>query len=157
MADHPDITPDELARAAEVFQATGSYTEAARAIGRSRVGTMQALRRASDGNVRQRVYARTLDAVLTEGVSLQRKAMRTLKRDAKSGDPKVAHSAIATLNDTVRAAATARTAHAKLTGEHAADRHEHKVVTAMTDDELLAEAQRLAASAADTDDAGSTR
>ena len=157
MADHPDITPDELARAAEVFQATCSYTAAARAIGRDRTGVARQLKRASDGHVRSRVYARTLDAVLTEGASIQRAALRTLKRDAKSGDPKVAHSAIATLNDTVRAAATARTAHAKLTGEHAADRHEHKVVTAMTDDELLAEAQRLSASAADTDDAGSTR
>lgn len=122
MADHPHITPEMIAVAAEVFQRTASYTESAKAIGKSRVATMQALKRASDSNVRQHVYARTLDAVLTECVTAQREAVKVLRRDVKNGDPKIAHSASAQLNDTARAASTARTALAKLTGEHAPDR-----------------------------------
>ena len=123
MADHPHITPVELAKAAEVYQRTASYSEAARAIGKHRVATMRALKRASDGNTRAQVYARTLDAVLTEAASAQRLAVRLLKRDLRSADPKVAHSASAQINDAARAAATARTAVAKLTGEHAAEKH----------------------------------
>lgn len=153
MADHPQITPEELARAAEVFQATGSYTEAANAIGRSRVGTMQALKRASDDNVRQRVYARTLDAVLSEGVSIQRKALRTLKSDVMASDPKVAHSAIATLNDTLRAVGTARTAHAKLVGDHAAEKHD---VTVDSVGEIARRIARLAESSEEGEGADGT-
>ena len=122
MADHPDITPDELTRAAEVFQATASYTKAAAAIGRSISATWRALRSAANGETRARVYARTLDAVLAEGVTAQRTAVKVLRADLKAPDPKVAHSAAAMLNDTMRAASTARTALAKLTGEHAPDK-----------------------------------
>ena len=48
--------------------------------------------------------------------------MKVLRADLKAPDPKVAHSAAAMLNDTMRAASTARTALAKLTGEHAPDK-----------------------------------
>lgn len=120
MADHPDITPDELKDALAVFLATGSYTKAAQAIGRDRVGTMQALKRASSDNVRQRVYARTLDAVLAEVASAQRLAIR--KNRKALGDPKRCEGATFALNDTMAKASTARTALAKMTGEHAADK-----------------------------------
>ena len=122
MADHPDITPDELRRAAEVFQATGSFSQAASAIGRDRTGVARALKRANDGHVRSQVYARTLDAVLSAGVAAQRHAVKVLRHDLDASDPKTAHSASAQINDTVRAVTTARTALAKLTGEHAPDK-----------------------------------
>jgi hypothetical protein len=127
MADHPEITPEELARAAEVFQATGSFTKAAAAIGRNRWAVTCALRSASNDSVRQRVYARTLDSVLSSGVAAQRHAVKVLRADLDNSDPKVAHSASAQINDTMRAAATARTAIAKLTGDHAPDKHEVRV------------------------------
>lgn len=133
MADHPDITPDELKRAAEVYLATASYTKAAAAIGRDRTGVMRALKRANDGHVRSQVYARTLDAVLVDGASIQRAALKVLRKDLKASDPKVAHSAAAQVNDAIRAASTARTALAKMTGEHAAERVE---VSTLSDDEL---------------------
>lgn len=147
MADHPEITPDELARAAEVFQATGSFTQAAKAIGRTRVGTMQALKRASSDNVRQQVYARSLDSVLASGVAAQRHAVKVLRADLDNSDPKVAHSASAQINDTMRAAATARTAIAKLTGDHAPDKHEVRV-------DAVDEISRRIARLADTGETG---
>ena len=60
------------------------------------------------------------------------------------------------------AARSRRAKHEATIAKHRADgshveRLEHRHTSAMTDDELLAEAQRLTASAADTDDAGSTR
>ena len=143
MADHPDITPAELKVATATFLATGSYTKAAQAIGRSRVGTMQALRRASDDNVRQRIYARVLDAVLAEAADAQRVAVR---RNRKAlNDPKRCEGATFALNDTMAKAASARTALAKMTGEHAAEKHQHHVdVTKLPDDALDAELHAFA-------------
>lgn len=153
MADHPDITPDELARALEVYLATASYTQAAKAIGRDRTGVMRALKRASDGHVRSQVYARALDAVMAEAAGIQRKALKVLRKDLDASDPKVAHSASAQVNDAIRAASTARTALAKMTGEHAAERLE---VSTMSEDELRAEAQRLLGAPTDADEPRTT-
>jgi hypothetical protein len=118
------ITPEELATAAETYLRTGSFTEAAKAIGRSRVGTMQALRRASDNYTRQQVYARTLDeAVAKTALAVARTAteLRAAVRTAKK--PSERTSAAVALNDAARTLNQMRTAQAKLTGEHAAERH----------------------------------
>lgn len=147
MARYPLITPEELRRAAEVYAATASYTEAAAAVGRDRIAIMRGLKRASDDNTRTRVYARTLDAVLSEGVTAQREAVKRLRRDARSSDPKVAHSAVAALNDTIRAAGTSRTAHAKLVGDHAPES-----VKIDADDALVGKLARLVAAAGTGED-----
>lgn len=127
MADHPDITPAELAKALEVFLATGSYSAAARAIGRTRVGTMQALRRASNDNTRQQVYARTLEAACDRATRDVARTAQELRRDAANAKPSARASIAFALNDSTRTLVTARTAHAKLTGDHAAEKVEARV------------------------------
>lgn len=143
------ITPADLAKAQAVYLETASYACAARAIGRD----TSAVRRrmlAQGQPERATLYARTLDAVMSEAMRAQREAVRVLRRDVKASDPKVAHSATAQLNDTLRAASTTRTALAKLSGEHAAERHD---VSVGTPDEFTSRIDRLAASVA----AGSVR
>lgn len=149
MADHPDLTPEELARALEVFLATASFTKAAAAIGRNRPAVTAALRRATSDDVRQRVYARTLDAVLSRAAALQRTAVRTLKPGVMVGDPK----AVAALNDTARTASVTRTAQAKLIGSHAPEKIE---TTHDVRDSIAASLARLAGSA-EPDEAGGVR
>lgn len=115
-------TAEELAEALRVFLVTGSFGAAAKAIGRDRVGVAQALKRHPEIIQRQRVYARRLDSILEKTTSAQAVAVKVLRRDLTASDPKIAHSAAAQINDTARAASTARTAVAKLTGEHAPDK-----------------------------------
>lgn len=115
-------TAEELAEALRVFLETGSFRAAAAAIGRDRVGVAQALKRRVGSTQRQQVYARRLDSILEKTTSAQAVAVKVLRRDLVASDPKIAHSAAAQINDTARAASTARTAVAKLTGEHAPDK-----------------------------------
>ena len=117
----PPITPDDLATALEVYLRTGSFTQAAAAIGRNAGATAAALRRNHCDVDRRRVYARELDSVMGEAARLQRVALRMMRPMLASDDAKVAQGAVAQINDTSRASGTARTALAKLTGEHAAE------------------------------------
>lgn len=143
MADYPDISDADLATAVQVYLATGSYTAAARAIGRSINGVRDALRRIAADADRRKIYARTLDAALTEAVDAQRVAVRKLRPDLKS-EKRRADAAFA-INDTTAKLVQARTALAKLTGEHAPEKHQHLVeVRNMSDAELDAELARLA-------------
>jgi len=144
MADRPAITPEELATATAVFLRTGSYTDAARAIGRSANGVRSALRRHSDSAVRGKVYARALDGALAEAVDAQRVALRKLRPDLAK--PKGRADAAFAINDTAKSLVAARTALAKLTGEHAPEKIQHDV-RRMTDAELDAEIARLAGGA----------
>lgn len=145
MADHPDITPEELAKALEVYLATASFTKAAAAIGRDRTSTRRALQRSVEP-VRAQVYARSLDEVLARAAALQRTAVRTLRPGVRVGDPK----AVAALNDTARTASVTRTAQAKLSGTHAPEKIE---TTHDVRESLAAQLARLAGSA-DPDEAG---
>lgn len=115
------LTPPELADALAVFLRTGSFTQAAAAIGKDASGVARALRRHPSDPERSRVYARELESVMGEAARLQRVALRMLRPMLADKDAKVAQGAVAQVNDTSRAAGTARTALAKLTGEHAAD------------------------------------
>jgi hypothetical protein len=117
----PPITPTELATALDVYLRTGSFAQAAAAIGRNAGATACALRRNHSDVDRRRVYARELESVMGEAARLQRVALRMLRPMLSDVDAKVAQGAVAQVNDTSRAAGTARTALAKLTGEHAAD------------------------------------
>lgn len=145
MADHPDMTDAELATAVQVYLDTGSYTAAARAIGRSINGVRDALRRIAADADRRKIYARTLDAALAEAVDAQRVAVRKLRPDLSN--QKLRADAAFALNDTTAKLVAARTALAKLTGEHAPEKLQHLVeVRKMTDAELDAELDRLARS-----------
>ena len=135
----PPITPDDLATALEVYLRTGSFTQAAAAIGRNAGATAAALRRNHCDVDRRRVYARELESVMSEAARLQRVALRMLRPMLASDDAKTAQGAVAQINDTSRASGTARTALAKLTGEHAAE----KVAVEVDDDALLAKLNRL--------------
>lgn len=148
MADHPDITDDEKARAKAVFLETGSYTKAAQAIGRSLGGTRDMLRREGSDVERRRLHARRMDAALAEVVDLQRTAVRKLRGDLKN--PKTRVDAVFAISDALGKLSTARTAYAKMTGEHAAEKHQHQVdVTKLPDAALDAELHALAARGAD--------
>ena len=135
----PPITPTELAVALDVYLRTGSFTRAAEAIGRTTSGVARALRRHPSKSDRATVYARELDSVMGEAARLQRVALRMLRPMLASDDAKTAQGAVAQINDTSRASGTARTALAKLTGEHAAER----VAVEVDDDALLAKLNRL--------------
>ena len=135
----PPITPTELAVALDVYLRTGSFTQAAAAIGRTTSGVSRALRRHPSKSDRSTVYARELDSVMSEAARLQRVALRMMRPMLASDDAKVAQGAVAQINDTSRASGTARTALAKLTGEHAAE----KVAVEVDDDALLAKLNRL--------------
>jgi len=135
----PPITPAELATALDAYLRTGSFTRAAEAIGRTTSGVARALRRHPTKSDRATVYARELDSVMSEAARLQRVALRMLRPMLADKDAKVAQGAVAQVNDTSRASGTARTALAKLTGEHAAE----KVAVEVDDDALLAKLNRL--------------
>lgn len=135
----PPITPAELAVALDVYLRTGSFTRAAEAIGRNIGATAAALRRNHSDVDRRKVYARELESVMSESARLQRVALRMLRPMLADKDARVAQGAVAQVNDTSRASGTARTALAKLTGEHAAE----KVEVAVDDDALLAKLSRV--------------
>lgn len=135
----PPITPAELAVALDVYLRTGSFTRAAEAIGRNIGATAAALRRNHCDVDRRKVYARELESVMSESARLQRVALRMLRPMLADKDARVAQGAVAQVNDTSRASGTARTALAKLTGEHAAE----KVEVAVDDDALLAKLSRV--------------
>lgn len=123
MADHPAITPEELATAAETYLRTGSFTEAAKAIGRERTGVMRALRRSSPDHVRAQVYARALDGALSRVAADVSRTAAELRADARGAKkPSERASAAAALNDAARTLNQLRTAQAKLTGSHAPER-----------------------------------
>ena len=151
MADHPEITPEELKTAAEVFLATGSYTKAAEAIGRDRAGVARALKRADDGLVRSRVYARALDEAFVKVASEVAHTATELRRDAKRTKKSGERANVAfALNDAARTLNAMRTSHAKLTGTHAPEKHQHHIdVTKLPDDALDAELHAFATRGAD--------
>ena len=138
------ISPDELKVAAAEYAATGSYAAAARAIGRDKSATRKALRRASEP-LRATLHARALEDAFSEATKAVRLTARQLRQDARTarrpGDR--ANTAFA-LSDAARTLTQMRTAHAKLTGEHAPEKHQVDV-RQLSDDDLDAELRRLAA------------
>jgi hypothetical protein len=140
VAGHPPITPDELARATAVYLETGSYAEAGRAIGKSTNGVRDALRRNASDADRRTIYARTLDAALSEAIDAERAAVRLLRGDLKK--PRGRNGVVSALGDATRTLITATTAHAKLVGSHAAEKIDLDVGA---DDDLARRLARLVA------------
>jgi uncharacterized membrane protein YccC len=127
MADHPDITPAELDEAVRIFGECGSYTETARRMGRSEAGIRQALRRhrdtkRHDAHTRalaraERKYRRAL------ATNLDRIEKRLKNADKKNDDKAFVDNSKA-LHDGLRTLSQVRTAHAKIVGDHAPEKHD---------------------------------
>ena len=149
MAGHSPITPDEIERAAEVFRATGNYAEAARAIGRDKSSTRRALIAAAEP-LRATLHTHALARAERDALRALVSTRKGLVADfAEAAEVKDRVAAAAQIHDNARATTQMRVAHAKLTGEHAAEKHAH---TVEADDVLASKLARLAAAAATGED-----
>ena len=143
------LTTEQIAEAARVYLATGNYAAAAEAIGSDR------------SNVRRQLIA----AVEPRRAALHTHALAKAERDARralerirakleaaadgAAEVKDLAAIAAQIHDNARATTQMRVAHAKLTGEHAAEKHAH---TVEADDVLASKLARLAAAAATGED-----
>lgn len=134
------LSPDQRAELLRAYLATGSYAEAGRAVGITRQSARASLRQTDDGLQRLTLIARASDAVVAEAMDASRAAVRSNRKLLAS--PKTATDAAFAINDSLRAATQTRVAIAKLTGEHAAERHE-LAVTALSDADLDARIREL--------------
>lgn len=143
------LTPDQMAEALRVYLATGNYAAAAEAIGSDRSNVRRQLI-AADEPRRATLHTHAL-------ARAERDARRALERirakleAAADGAAEVKDLAAiaAQIHDNARATTQMRVAHAKLTGEHAAEKHAH---TVEADDVLASKLARLAAAAATGED-----
>lgn len=115
------LSPDQRAELLRVYLATGSYAEAGRAVGITRQSARDSLRQTDDGLQRLTLIARASDAVVAEAMDASRAAVRSNRK--LLANPKTATDAAFAINDSLRAATQTRVAIAKLTGEHAPDKH----------------------------------
>jgi len=136
------LRPDELAVAAEAFQRTGTFTGAARAVGRPESTVRRALRRHSTPE-RAELYADTLDAAQHAALRMVNAARTRVSAALDDADDvrdlaMLAHAA----HEGLRAVTTARLAHARLAPPPAPAQAERDLAT-MTDDELRTRATEL--------------
>ena len=97
------LTPEELGRAAEVYARTGSYSEAARAIGAPDPSTVRkAFLRAGNPN-RSQLHAREIDAGLERG----RRALDGIVREVRQRTRTSEQRSTLTLDELLAAAKTA--------------------------------------------------
>jgi hypothetical protein len=149
MAGHTPITPEEVTAAAEVYRATGNYAEAARAIGRDKSSTRRALIAAAEP-LRATLHTQALARAERDALRALVKVRKGLVDDfAVAAEPKDRAALSAQVHDNARATTQMRVAHAKLTGDHAPDKHAH---TVEADDALASKLARLAAAAATGED-----
>lgn len=143
------LTPEQIATAAEVYLATGNYAAAAEAIGSDRSNVRRQLI-AADEPRRAALHTQALARAEREArAALVRiRAKLEAAADATS-DAKELATIAAQVHDNARATTQMRVAHAKLTGEHAAEKHAH---TVEADDALASKLARLAAAAATGED-----
>lgn len=133
------LSPEQRAELLRVYLATGSYAEAGRAVGINRACARRSLKKATNDQ-RATIYARSLDAALADATDAVHAAVRANRKDL--ADPKRRGDATFALSDAARTLNQMRTAHAKLTGEHAAERHE-LAVTTLSDADLDARIREL--------------
>jgi hypothetical protein len=138
-----------MAEALRVYLATGTYAEAARAIGADETAVRRQLRAAREPE-RAALHTHAL-------AKAERDARRALQRVRakleafveEAVDTKDLTALAAQVHDNARATTQMRVAHAKLTGDHAPDKHAH---TVEADDVLASKLARLAAAAATDED-----
>lgn len=121
------ISPEDIATAWEAYQREGTWQAAGDAIGRDQSVTRRAILReytsAKSGKVDP--YAHALDRASGEVASLLLMTVARLRKALRAADSESLPDVVAQINDTARALTTTRTAHAKLVGDHAPEKHEH--------------------------------
>ena len=140
MADHPPLTLAEIESALGVYLATGSFSAAAKAIGRDRHCVSTALKRHGSDAIRAQVYARALEAEEQRALATVRLGRAAVSAALDADDGSRAAELARAANDALRAVAQVRSAHAKLVGTHAPER----VEVSATETEELAEMLRRA-------------
>ncbi len=134
------LTPEQIAEATRVYLATGNYAAAAEAIGSDRSNVRRQLIAAEEPR-RASLHAHALARAERDArralVRARRKLVEALDGAA---DEKALATVAAQIHDNARATTQMRTAHAKLTGDHAATRLE----VDLAETEALAEQLRRA-------------
>lgn len=133
------LTPEQTETLSRVYLETGSYAAAGRAVGLDRSSARKALK-AAGAPLRATLYARSLDAALADATDAVHAAIRANRKDLANAKKRA--DATFALSDATRTLNQLRTAHAKLTGEHAAERHE-LAVTTLSDADLDARIREL--------------
>lgn len=143
------LTPEQIAEAARVYLATGNYAAAAEAIGSDRSNVRRQLI-AADEPRRAALHTHALARAERDALRALVSTRKGLVSDfAEAVEAKDRVAAAAQIHDNARATTQMRVAHAKLTGEHAAEKHAH---TVEADDVLASKLARLAAAAATGED-----
>jgi hypothetical protein len=143
------LTPDQIAEATRVYLATGNYSEAARAIG-SDVSNVRRQLIAAEEPTRAMLHTQALARAERDALRALVTVRKGLVDDfAVAAEPKDRAALSAQVHDNARATTQMRVAHAKLTGDHAPDKHAH---TVEADDVLASKLARLAAAAATGED-----
>jgi len=143
------LTPDQIAEATRVYLETGNYSEAARAIG-SDVSNVRRQLIAAEEPTRAMLHTQALARAERDALRALVTVRKGLVDDfAVAAEPKDRAALSAQVHDNARATTQMRVAHAKLTGDHAPDKHAH---TVEADDALASKLARLAAAAATGED-----
>jgi hypothetical protein len=145
------LTPEQIAEATRVYLATGNYSEAARAIG-SDVSNVRRQLIAAEEPTRAMLHTQALARAVRDARRSLVKVRRKLDTTVDVvDDVKDLATVAAQIHDNARATVQMQTAHAKLMGEHAPDKHEH---TIGTDDDLTSKLARLVAAHGAGEDPG---
>lgn len=117
------LTPEQIAEAARVYLATGNYAAAAEAIGSDRSNVRRQLIAAEEPR-RAALHTHALARAERDALRALVSTRKGLVQDfAQAAEPKDRVAAAAQIHDNARATTQMRVAHAKLTGEHAAEKH----------------------------------
>ena len=117
------LTPEQIAEATRVYHATGNYSEAARAIG-SDVSNVRRALIAANEPTRATLHTHALARAERDALRALVSTRRQLVAAAETAfDTKDLTAIAAQVHDNARATTQMRVAHAKLTGEHAPDKH----------------------------------
>lgn len=143
------LTPEQIAEAARLYAETGNASEVARQMGLDDWTVTRALRAAGE-----RTRAELHTHALARAERDARRALVTIRKRLvekaeEVGDVKDLAALAAQVHDNARATTQMRVAHAKLTGEHAAEKHAH---TVDADDVLAGKLARLVAASGTGED-----
>lgn len=143
------LTPEQIAEAARLYAETGNASEVARQMGLDDWTVTRALRAAGE-----RTRAELHTHALARAERDARRALVEIRRKLElaadtTADVKELAAIAAQVHDNARATTQMRVAHAKLTGEHAAEKHAH---TVDADDVLAGKLARLVAASGTGED-----
>ena len=124
MAAGVPLTPDEAATIVRVFHETGNASEAARQAGVSEGAARSVLRKARE-TTRHELHARALARAERSYRRALVANLTRLETELEGAEtPKDLVEVSKAMHDGLRTLSQVRTAHAKVTGDHAAEKHE---------------------------------